>query len=66
MQTGWFSLTTYWCYYIYQETATWGDAGKNCEQMNGNLVSWETRDEFIAMKMYLENNFCKLLHNNLF
>ena len=56
---GWFILPTFGCYQIYEDTATWQDAGEKCRQMNGNLVSWETRDEFFTMKTYLEANFCK-------
>ena len=56
---GWFILPTFGCYHIYEDTATWEDAGEKCKQMNGNLVSWETRDELVTMKTYLEANFCK-------
>ena len=58
---GWFSLPTLGCYYMFQEKATWVGAGEKCSEMNGTLASWETRNEFTAMKTYLENNFCKLL-----
>ena len=56
----WFILPGYGCYYIYQKRTTWLNAGLNCIQSNGSLVSWETRDEFFTMKTYLQNNFCEL------
>ena len=56
----WFILPWYGCYYIYQKRTTWLNAGLNCIQSNGSLVSWETRDEFFTMKTYLQNNFCEL------
>ena len=56
---GWFILPKFGCYYIHGDRTTWEDAGEKCRQTNGNLVSWETREEFATMKTYLETNFCE-------
>ena len=64
---GWFILPTFGCYHIRGDRTTWEDAGEKCRQTNGNLVSWETPDEFVTMKTYLETNFCELsFHRPIF
>ena len=62
---GWFSLPPHGCYQIFDEPVLWVEAGNKCSEQNGSLTSWETWDEFVVVKTFLQNNFCEFTVNRL-
>ena len=50
---GWFYVTSHGCYNIFWARKVYIDAEQTCIQEGGQLIGWETKTEFEAIRSFL-------------